>query len=39
MPAAAALLGQLLPDLVPDVLGVDHDAVEVEDDRFDHSAA
>ena len=38
VPAAAALLGELLAGLVPDLLGVEQDAVEVEDDRFDHSA-
>ena len=35
LPAAAALARQLLAHLVPDVLGVDEHAVEVEDDRLD----
>ena len=38
VPAAAALLGELLAGLVPHLLGVEQDAVEVEDDRLDHSA-
>jgi hypothetical protein len=32
----AAFVGELLAHLVPDVLGVDEHAVEVEDDRLDH---
>jgi hypothetical protein len=39
VPAAAALGGELLARFVPDLLGVEQDAVEVEDDRGDHSAA
>jgi hypothetical protein len=39
MPAAAALLRQLLARAVPDLLGVEQHAVEVEDDGVDHSAA
>ena len=39
VPAAAALLGELLAGLVPDLLGVEQQAVEIEDDRLDHSAA
>ena len=35
VPGAAALAGELLANLVPDVLRVDEHAVEVEDDRFD----
>ena len=34
-PAAAALARKPLAHLVPDVVGVDEDAVEVEDDRLD----
>jgi hypothetical protein len=37
MPAAASLLHQLLPDLVPDLLAVQEDAVEVKNDRFGHA--
>ena len=33
---AASLLGDLAPGLVPELLGVEEDAVEVEDDRLDH---
>ena len=36
-PAAAALPHELLADVVPDLLGVEQDAVEVEDDRLDHA--
>ena len=35
VPASAALAGELLAHLVPDVLGVDEHAVEVEDHRLD----
>src|SRR5207302_537390 len=37
-PAAAALARELLADLVPELLGVEEDAVEVEDDGLDHTA-
>ena len=37
VPAAAALVRELLAHLVPDLLGVDEHAVEVEDDGVDHS--
>ena len=37
MPAAAALGRQRAASLVPDLLGIDQHAVEIEDDRFDHS--
>src|SRR6185437_6424898 len=36
VPAAAALLRERLPHVVPHLLGVDQDAVEVEDDSADH---
>ena len=36
VPAAAALLRQLLAHVVPDLLRVDDHAVEVEDDGLDH---
>ena len=36
-PASAAFAGEALPDLVPELLAVDDDAVEVEDDRVDHA--
>jgi len=39
VPAAAALADELLADCVPDVLGVEQDAVQVEDDRPDHRLA
>ena len=39
VPAAAALAGELLAHLVPDLLGVEQDAVEVEDDGVDHAIA
>jgi hypothetical protein len=35
VPAAAALAGELLAHLVPQLLRVDKDAVEVEDDGLD----
>ena len=38
VPAAAALAGELLAYLVPDLLGVEKHAVEVEDDGLDHTA-
>ena len=38
VPAAAALAGELLAHVVPDLLAVDDDAVEVEDDGVDHAA-
>ena len=37
VPAPAALARELLAHLVPDLLGVEQDAVEVEDDRLDHA--
>jgi hypothetical protein len=37
VPAAAALAGQPLARAVPDLLGVEQHAVEVEDDRLNHS--
>ena len=36
-PATAAFLGDLAPRLVPQLLGVEQDAVEIEDDGLDHS--
>ena len=39
VPAAAALARELFAHLVPDVLGLEQDAVEVEHDGLDHSAA
>ena len=36
VPAATALADQTLAHLVPDLLGVEEQAVEVEDDGFDH---
>src|SRR5947199_123069 len=39
VPAAAALAHQLRAHGVPDLLGVEQDAVEVEDDAVDHGAA
>jgi hypothetical protein len=39
VPAAAALLGELLAGVVPNLLRVEQHAVEVEDDRVDHRAA
>ena len=38
MPAAATLAGELLAHLVPDLLGIQQEAVEVEDDGVDHRA-
>ena len=38
MPAPAALADERLAHLVPDLLGVDDHAVEVEDDGGDHAA-
>src|SRR4029077_7764559 len=35
-PVPATLLRDLAPSLVPELLGVEEDAVEVEDDRLDH---
>jgi hypothetical protein len=35
VPATASFVCQLLAHLVPHVLGVEHDAVEVEDDGLD----
>jgi hypothetical protein len=35
--AGAALAGEGLPDLVPDLLRLDEHAVEVEDDGLDHA--
>ena len=39
VPAAAALPGQLLARLIPDLFRVEQHAVEVEDDGLDHRAA
>jgi hypothetical protein len=36
VPAAAALFGELLAGLVPDLLGVEQEAVQVEDDALNH---
>jgi hypothetical protein len=33
------LVGELLARLVPDLLGIEQDAVQVEDDGCDHRAA
>ena len=38
VPGAAALVRQLLADVVPHLLAVDDDAVEVEHDGLDHAA-
>jgi hypothetical protein len=38
VPAAAAFSGQRLAHLVPDLLGVEQQAVEIEDDRVDQTA-
>jgi hypothetical protein len=37
VPAAASLAREGLAHLVPDLLGVDEEAVEIEDDCFDHA--
>ena len=39
VPAAPALVREPLARFVPDLLGIEQHAVEVEDERFDHSDA